>query len=330
MPNTMPPSNSLYLSVVLPMYNEEKVVGNVLEPLIKLLSQDLNLPSEIIVVDDGSSDQSAANVEQFDHPLVRLCRHPYNIGNGAAIKTGIRQARGEYILMMDSDGQHKVDDIPRLLEQIGTFDMVVGARTRQSDTEFHRDIANKVYNMFASYVCGRRIDDLTSGFRVIKANLAKEFVSLLPNTFSYPTTLTLAVVRAGYNLEYIPIAVRRRVGKSKIKLFRDGSRFLLIILKIATLFSPLKVFLPVSIAMFLTGVSYGLFKVIFLGSRYGPTSAMLMTMSVMVFMVGLVSEQVAQLGFITRDRVDHTNTSLTHSQPSTEQVVEGNKVLIDD
>ena len=311
MPNTLPQSDLLYLSVVLPMYNEEKVVGNVLEPLIKLLSRDLNLPSEIIVVDDGSSDQSAANVEQFDHPLVRLCRHPYNIGNGAAIKTGIRQARGEYILMMDSDGQHKVEDIPRLLEQIGTFDMVVGARTRQSDTEFHRDVANKVYNMFASYVCGRRIDDLTSGFRIVKASLAKEFVSLLPNTFSYPTTLTLAVVRAGYNLDYIPITVRRRVGKSKIKLFRDGSRFLLIILKIATLFSPLKVFLPVSVAMFLTGVGYGLFKVIFLGSRYGPTSAMLMTMAVMIFMVGLVSEQVAQLGFITRDRVGKQSHSLS-------------------
>ncbi len=302
MTNTSPQSTSPYLSVVLPMYNEEKVVANVLDPLIKLLSQELKLPSEIIVVDDGSSDNSAANVEQFNHPLVRLCRHPYNIGNGAAIKTGIRQARGDYILMMDSDGQHKVEDIPRLLEQIGTFDMVVGARTHQSDTEFHRDLANKVYNMFASYVCGQRIDDLTSGFRIINANLAKEFVSLLPNTFSYPTTLTLAVVRAGYSLEYIPITVRRRVGKSKIKLFQDGSRFLLIILKIATLFSPLKVFLPVSIAMFLTGVGYGLFKVIFLGSRYGPTSAMLMTVAVMVFMVGLVSEQVAQLGFITRDR----------------------------
>lgn len=294
----------LYLSIILPMYNEEKVVPNVLQPLIELLSGEFNRPAEIIVIDDGSTDQSAANVAQLGHLPVRLCCHPYNIGNGAAIKTGIRQARGRYILMMDADGQHKVTDIPRLLEHIGPYDMVVGARTRESDTAFHRNIANAVYNMFASYVCGRRIDDLTSGFRVIKAELAGEFVNLLPNTFSYPTTLTLAVVRAGYSLKYVPITVRRRVGKSKIKLLRDGSRFLLIMLKIATLFSPLKVFLPFSIAMFLTGVGYGLFKIIFLGSRYGPTSAMLMTVAVVVFMVGLVSEQVAQLRFDQRDIPD--------------------------
>jgi hypothetical protein len=175
--------------------------------------------------------------------------------------------------------------------------MVVGARTRESETSLHRDLANKVYNWFASYICNRKIEDLTSGFRAIKADAARAFLYLLPNTYSYPTTLTLAIVRSGRSLKYIPVRTVRRVGRSKIRLFRDGTRFFFIILKIATLFSPMKVFLPVSALMFLTGLFYGLMRIFLMGDRYGPTSAMLMTMAVVVFMVGLVSEQVAQLRF---------------------------------
>ncbi|HUM71770.1 MAG TPA: glycosyltransferase family 2 protein, partial [Chloroflexota bacterium] len=175
----------------------------------------------------------------------------------------------------------------------------------ESESARHRDLANMIYNLFASYVCERPIDDLTSGFRLIRAELAKSLVYLLPNTFSYPTTITLAVVRGGYSLKYVPIVAHKRVGKSKIKLFRDGSRFLMIILKIATLYSPMKVFLPVSVLLFATGFFYGLFKVLFLNTRYGPTSAMLMTISIVVFMVGLVSEQVAQLRYIRSDTADY-------------------------
>ncbi|WP_208596418.1 hypothetical protein [Desulfonatronospira thiodismutans] len=148
---------------------------------------------------------------------------------------------------------------------------------------------------FATYICKRPIEDLTSGFRAVKADIARRFVSMLPNTFSYPTTLTMAVIRGGYSLTYVPIKTARREGKSKIKLFRDGSRFFLIIIKIATLFSPMRIFLPVSALMFFTGLGWGLFKIIVMDARYGPTSAMLMTMAVVVFMVGLVSEQIAQL-----------------------------------
>ena len=199
--------------------------------------------------------------------------------------------------MLDGDGQHCPDDIPRLLEKMDRYDMVVGARTGESETSWHRDVANKIYSWFASYVCGRRIDDLTSGLRAIKAECARGFVYLLPNTFSYPTTITLAVVRSGRSLGYVPIRTNRRTGKSKINLLHDGLRFFLIILRIATLFSPLKVFVPISLLMFALGFGYGLFKVVFLGLRYGPTSAMLMTIALLVFLVGLVSEQVAQLRF---------------------------------
>lgn len=296
------PSPSPNISVIIPAYHEETMIA----PLINRIQDTLDsLPHtyEIIVVDDGSQDNTAHCAQEAG---ARVIVHPYNIGNGAAVKTGIRNARGDILVMLDADGQHPPEEIPRLLELLDPYDMVVGARTRESDSDWHRNIANSVYNWFASYVCGRKIEDLTSGFRVIKADVARSFVYLLPNTFSYPTTITLAVVRAGYSLFYVPITAPRRVGKSKIKLFRDGSRFLIIILKVATLFSPFKIFIPMSILMFLTGVGYAFFKVLVLDQRYGPTSAMLMTLAVVIFMVGLVSEQVAQLRF---DRAEAAKTT---------------------
>jgi hypothetical protein len=187
--------------------------------------------------------------------------------------------------------------------------MVVGARTSDSQASLHRSLANRVYNGLATYVCGRKIEDLTSGFRAVKAHIARGFVYLLPNTFSYPTTITLAVVRSGHSLAYVPIRSRKRSGKSKIKLLRDGSRFFFIIIKIATLFSPMKIFLPVSGSLFLAGLGYGLYKIYVLGERYGPTSAMIMTMAVIIFMVGLVAEQVANLRF------DRSESLITEKQP---------------
>lgn len=281
------------ISIILPAYQEEEGILPLLERIEEVM-KELGGSWEVLVVDDGSTDATPARAREAGASVIS---HPYNIGNGAAVKTGIRNARGRVLVMMDADGQHDPADIPRLLAGLEAHDMTVGARTKQSETSFHRDLANKVYNAFASYVCNRRIEDLTSGFRAIRAATARAFLYLLPNTYSYPTTLTLAVVRSGRSLQYIPVKASRRVGKSKIRLFRDGTRFFFIILKIATLFSPMKVFLPVSILMFLTGLSYGLVRIFLLGVRYGPTSAMLMTMAVVVFMVGLVSEQVAQLRF---------------------------------
>jgi glycosyltransferase involved in cell wall biosynthesis len=281
------------LSVIIPAYREEKVIGGVVEKVRRVM-EATGKTHEIIVVDDGSDDETAAAARNAGANVIS---HPYNIGNGAAVKTGIRHAKGAVLVMMDGDGQHNPEDITQLLEKIDKYDMVVGARTGESDSHLHRNLANKLYNLFASYICKRRIEDLTSGFRAVRAAVARQFVPLLPNTFSYPTTITMAVIRAGYSLAYVPIRANKRVGKSKIRLLADGSRFFLIIVKIATLFSPMRVFLPVSALMFLTGVGYGLFRILFMGGRYGPTSAMLMTMAVVVFMVGLVSEQIAQLRY---------------------------------
>lgn len=281
------------ISLLIPACNEAEIIADVVSG-VRTAMEKLNRPYEILVIDDGSTDETALRAKNAG---ARVISHPYNIGNGAAVKTGIRQAKGDILVMMDGDGQHNPEYIAPMLEKIGRYDMVVGARTGESESHFHRDLANRLYNLFASYICKRKIQDLTSGFRAVKAEIARQFVSMLPNSFSYPTTITMGVIHEGYSLTYVPIKTNRRVGKSKIRLIADGSRFLLIILKIATLLSPMRVFLPVGLAIFLSGVGYGLFRVFVLGGSYGQTSAMLITMSVVVFMVGLVSEQVAQLRY---------------------------------
>ncbi len=291
---------SLDVSIILPAMNEGETISPVISRIQRAL-RGIGKSFEILVVDDGSADRTGEAAQEAG---ARVIRHPYNMGNGAAIKTGIRNAMGRELVMLDADGQHAPEDIPRLLDGLKEYDMVVGARTSESQTHLHRNLANRIYNGFASYVCGRKIEDLTSGFRAVKAHIAREFVTLLPNSFSYPTTITLATIRSGYSLRYEPIvtAGRHKNSKSKIRLFRDGSRFFLIIFKITTLFSPLRIFLPISLLTFLTGMGYGLFKIFVLDARYGPTSAMLMIIAVLMFLIGLVSEQVAQLKFDRGDR----------------------------
>ena len=283
----------LDLTIIIPAFHEQAIIGEIVQR-VGQITEPLALSTEILVVDDGSTDETANCAHEAGATVVS---HPYNIGNGAAIKTGIRNARGRLLLMMDADGQHPPEHIPDLLSFADEYDMVVGARQKDSVSAWYRDIANKIYNLLATYVSGRKIEDLTSGFRVVKREIALSMVHLLPNTFSYPTTLTLAILRSGYSLKYFPFTAPQRVGKSKIKLLRDGTNFLLIIFKIATLFSPLKIFVPASIATFTLGVLYGAYKVIFLGTRYGPTSANLMITAVLIFLIGLVSEQITNLRF---------------------------------
>jgi glycosyltransferase involved in cell wall biosynthesis len=293
-------NTELNVSIIIPAYNEAESITDVIGR-VRMIMNQLNRSYEVLVIDDGSKDDTATRAKSVGAHVIS---HPYNIGNGAAVKTGIRNAKGKVLVMMDGDGQHNPEYIPQLLEKISQYDMAVGARTSDSDSRFHRNMANRFYNVFASYICKRKIQDLTSGFRAIKADIARQFVALLPNTFSYPTTITMATLRSGYSLVYLPIKADRCAGKSKIKLIRDGSRFFLIIIKIATLFSPMRVFLPVSFTTFLIGLGYGLYKIFFLDVRYGPTSAMLITMSVLIFMVGLVSEQIAQLHYDRSEKRD--------------------------
>jgi glycosyltransferase involved in cell wall biosynthesis len=287
--------NMPQISVIIPALNEGLVIENVVKQIHAVVGK-LDENHEIIVIDDGSTDDTAMQAREAGAVVIQ---HPYNIGNGASVKSGIRRARGKILVTIDGDGQHDPNDIPRLVERIGPYDMVVGSRNSESDTAAHRDVANMVFNSLASYVSERKIEDLTSGFRAVKAHIARQFVYLLPNKFSYPSTITLSVVRAGYSLGYesIKFARRDKKTKSKIKPFQDGMRFLMIILKIAVFYSPLKVFVPLSLFIFLLGVSYGLMRIFVLHAPYGQTSALLMTTAVLTFLVGLVSEQIAQLRF---------------------------------
>jgi glycosyltransferase involved in cell wall biosynthesis len=277
------------ISVIVPAYNESQSIGQVINS-VKTLYPDF----EIIVVDDGSSDDTASVAKDAG---ALVYSHPYNIGNGAAIKSGIRHASGDILVFMDGDGQHDPSDIDKMLHHFPDYDMVVAARPLREQASLGRALGNKIYNWLGSYVAKFTIPDLTSGFRAIKSDIARHFLYLLPNTYSYPTTLTLGLLRSGRGVKYIPIEVQNRTtGKSRINLFRDGVRFFMIITKICALYSPFRIFLPVSFLLFLTGLLYYAHTYIVWG-RFTNMSALLFTTSIVIFMMGLISEQICQMRF---------------------------------
>lgn len=275
------------LSIVLPAKNEAAAIGATIAGIVSLLPD-----AEVIVVNDGSTDNT---LEVAQAAGARVVSHPYSKGNGAAIKTGARAAKGDIIVFMDADGQHDPADIPRLLARLAEgHDMVVGARQKGSQASMGRGIANKFYNWLATYMSGHKIEDLTSGFRAVRANKFREFLYLLPNGFSYPTTSTMAFFRAGYSVTYEPIHAAQRIGNSHIRLLKDGMRFLLIIFKIGTLYSPLKLFAPIAAAIFAAATLW--YGYTFIGQgRFTNMSALLYTGSVMIFLMGLISEQITAL-----------------------------------
>jgi glycosyltransferase involved in cell wall biosynthesis len=281
------------ISVIIPAYNETETIGDVVRK-IRSLYPDF----EIIVIDDGSTDDTAAVAKNAG---VKVYSHPYNIGNGAAIKSGIRRASGDILVFMDADLQHNPEDIETMLNYFPDYDMVVGARSKKDQTSLGRALGNKIYNWLASYVARFKVQDLTSGFRAIKSDIAQQLLYLLPNSYSYPTTLTLAVLRTGRALKYVPIAVKvRKAGKSNIKIFKDGVRFFMIIVKICTLFSPFRIFLPVSFILFCLGLSYYIYTFLAWG-RFTNMSALLFSTSIIIFMMGLISEQICQMRFEKSD-----------------------------
>jgi glycosyltransferase involved in cell wall biosynthesis len=282
------------LSIILPAKNESAALVRLLPELRKHLPD-----AEIIVVDDGSDDDTTAVCAAHQ---VKAISHPYSMGNGAAIKTGARAAQGEVLVFMDADGQHQPEDIPRLLEKLHEgYGMVIGARGKGSQANVHRGLANKFYNRLASWMVGQEISDLTSGFRAVRAKMFRQFIYLLPNGFSYPTTITMSFFRAGYALAYVPIHAPKRTGKSHLRLFRDGVRFLLIIFKIGTLYSPLKLFFPISLTFFMLGATHYLYTFLTI-HRFTNMSALLFITSMLVFLVGLVSEQITSLSYRDSER----------------------------
>jgi glycosyltransferase involved in cell wall biosynthesis len=274
------------VSVIVPAYNEGEAVAGVV-----IAISAAGPWREVIVVDDGSQDDTSARAAAAGAIVVR---HPYNKGNGAAVKSGIRRATGEYVLILDGDGQHQAGEARRLVDRLGEYDLVVGARSKATQATQARRFGNNALNQFASHLTGRPIPDLTSGFRAARRDYLLEFLHLLPNGFSTPTTTTLAFIKAGYNVTFEPAEARQRAGASKIRLARDGAKFFVIILKIVTIFSPMRVFAPVALASFLIGIAYGVWNVL-VHSRIPNGSVLLIMFSVVVFLVGLVSEQISAL-----------------------------------
>jgi glycosyltransferase involved in cell wall biosynthesis len=270
-------------TVVIPAFNEQEAIADVVRRV-----RGRGAWREVLVVDDGSTDLTA---ERAVGAGARVVRHPYNKGNGAAVKTGIREAKGDVVLLMDADGQHDPEDMARLVAAVGVHDMVIGARAAR-DQSPTRALGNAIFRVLASWLTGRPIPDLTSGFRAARRDLLVEILHLLPNGFSYPTTSCLALMKAGYSVTFVPVAAHPRVGTSKIRVVRDGVRFVLIILKIVTLYSPLKVFFPISAASFLLGLLYGVWNVAVHGN-IPMGSALLIQLAVVVFLFGLISEQIA-------------------------------------
>lgn len=289
------------ISIILPAKNE----AHGLRRLLPELKQ--HYPNaEVLVVDDGSTDDTA---EVSKSHGVRVISHPYSKGNGAAVKSGARAASGDVLVFMDSDGQHSPAEIEKLLARIDSgYDMAVGARSKHDQASIGRQVANNFYNCFASLITGHRVEDLTSGFRAVKADYFRRFLYMLPNGFSYPSSITMAFFRAGYSVTYVPVNVAQRIGKSHLRPIRDGLRFLLIIFRVGTLYSPLKIFVPASALLFLLGLGYYGYTY-FMLSRFTNMSALLFICSILIFLIGLLSEQVTTLMYSTNT----TNESRTNN-----------------
>lgn len=282
-------TDPIALSIVIPAKNEAASIGDVVA-----VARTEFPAAEIIVVNDGSTDDTAAIAEQAGATVIS---HPESLGNGASVKSGARAARGEILAFMDGDGQHDPRELGRLLEKLDAgYQMAVGARDSGSHASVGRLFANGIYNEIASLLTGRKILDLTSGFRAVRASLFKQFLYLLPNGFSYPTTITMAFLRSGFPVCFEPIKAAERTGKSHIRPIRDGIRFLVIIFKIATLYSPLKIFLPVSGLFFATGIGYYIYTYSTSG-RFTNMSMLILSAAVIIFLIGLISEQITSLTY---------------------------------
>ena len=279
-------SNAARTSVVIPAFNEADSIGMVVRDLAAAAPW-----LEILVVDDGSTDETGAHAAAAG---ARVIRHPYNKGNGAAVKSGIRQSAGAFILIADADGQHRPADATRLVSQLDAYDLVIGARAGHTQASLPRRIGNSLLNALASYLTEQPIPDLTSGFRAARREYLLEFIHLLPNGFSTPTTTTLAFMRAGYSVRFEPVEAAQRSGVSKIRLGADGFNFFLILLKVITIFSPMRIFAPISAAAFLLGAGYGAWTIV-TQAHVTNSSVLLILLSVVILLVGLVSEQISSL-----------------------------------
>jgi len=279
------------VSIVIPAYNEEEVIGSVIDQIISVM-EEADITSEIIVVDDGSTDETYRIVKGLG---VEVIRRPYNMGYGAALKAGIQAAHGDIVITMDSDGQHNPEDIPKLLQYIGEYDMVVGARTKHSHSSWMRKPGKMILRWVANYLAKMNIPDLNCGLRAMQKDLVMKFLHILPNGFSFSATITLAVIKEGYSVKYVPITTFEREGKSYVHPIRDGMSTILLIVRTIVLFDPLRVFLPASAALFILGVAYLSYALLYRGFNIPDGVVLLISSSIIIFFFGILSDQVSAI-----------------------------------
>ena len=277
------------VSIIIPAYQEEEAIGQVVANVLRV-ARELGCPYEVLVVDDGSTDNTGGAAR---YAGAQVLVHPYNRGYGAALKTGIRAATSRTVLFLDADGQHDPEDIRCLLAERKVYDMVVGARRRSQGAPLWRKPGKLFLGWLANNLTGRNIPDLKSGFRAIAREMALRFLPIMPDGFSFSTTSTIAAFRGGYKVQYIPIQVAHRVGKSTVTMI-DGFKTIMLIIRIVTLFAPLRVFLPVSAATFVLGVGFVIQGYLSAGAA-SIKGIMVILASILFFLFGILVDQVTAI-----------------------------------
>lgn len=286
------------VSVVIPAYNEEKALGVVLDGVLRAM-QPLGRPFEILVVDDGSTDGTCAVCANY--PEVRLIRHPQNRGTGAARTTGVREARGNLIVMIDADGTYPTEAIPQMLEAIASCDMVIGARTREMGTwRLLRSFAKESIRLLASYLFRVKIPDLNSGLRVMKRDKVLEFTHILPETHSWVSTITMAFLGNGYLVQWVPIPYYKRIGKSSFHPIRDTYNYLTLVVRAIMYFNPLRVFLPLSLFLFAVGFSKAIYDIFAYRFHFAPSTVMVVLTAIQIGAMGLLADLIVKKTSIKR------------------------------
>jgi glycosyltransferase involved in cell wall biosynthesis len=278
------------VSIVIPAYNEGEAIGETLTDLFSVIGESTRR-YEVIVIDDGSADDTGAMAESNG---ARVVRHRKNKGYGAALKTGVLASQAEIVVFYDADNQFDPKDIERIVEEAKDADAVLGARTSKSYAPFSRKGGKKLLSWLANYLSRQKIPDLNCGLRAIHRDVLLGYLHLLPNGFSASTTTTLVLLREGYDVKFVPITVKKRIGKSTVRPLQDGMDTALLVVRLTTLLDPFRVFGPMSFFFFVFGCVWGL-RYLIHGKGLSIASLFLLVSSVIIFFFGLVADQVASL-----------------------------------
>ncbi|MDY0094409.1 MAG: glycosyltransferase family 2 protein [Candidatus Vecturithrix sp.] len=277
------------MTVIVPVYNEEGAIAQTLDELLPNIE---NNGWQLIVVNDGSNDGTGQILEHYGNRL-RVINHPYNRGYGAALKTGIRAANTELMAICDSDGQHRPEDLMLLYKEASGADIVIGERAPGSRNDLFRVPGKWLLRHAANFIVGRKIADLNSGLRIFRRAFIKKILHLMPEGFSFTSTSTVAAIKMGFLIKFVPIQTRKRIGTSSVRQVRHGFMVLMLILRLAVLFSPLRIFMPISAALTGLGVVYALYVIATVRLTLANGALFCLLAALMIFFFGLVVDQIS-------------------------------------